>query len=342
MTTLGEDDRSTQSLYKKGLLAQGVKVRLFQLHRMRNPRSLAVMRSIGQSMRADKIDVAHILMGGGEVWTAVLATLVRDLPLVSTMIIPEPNVGEYPPAFVVYAANWLLARASQIVVVNCRNQISLVSRKYRLPPDRIVHVYLSPRIVSSRWSGAANSEEPGTILFFGRVVPHKGLEYLIRAQPLISQQVPNARIVIAGHGVHLDRCRLLIEDNDSFEIYDGYVPGEVASQLFRRAALVVLPYISASTSGVLMNAYVCGKPVVATTAGCLPEYVEDGATGLLVPPADVEELASAIVRLLSNDILRQSMGETAASRVKGKYSWQNVAMQTAKAYEKALSMHPRS
>jgi glycosyltransferase involved in cell wall biosynthesis len=98
-----------------------------------------------------------------------------------------------------------------------------------------------------------------------------------------------------------------------------------------------LPYISASTSGILMTAYVFGKPVVATRVGSLPEYVEDGVTGLLVPPADVEQLADTIIWLLSDEALCHRMGENAARWADEEQK--KIAMQSLSAYEKAISIH---
>src|SRR5208337_4953027 len=100
-------------------------------------------------------------------------------------------------------------------------------------------------------------------------------------------------------------------DYSKFEITEAVVPGNLMATFFQRAALVVLPYISASTSGVLVTAYSFGKPVVASRVGCLNEYVVDGTTGLLVRPMDVEELADAIVRLLLDTDLRHRMGMNA-------------------------------
>jgi len=181
-------------------------------------------------------------------------------------------------------------------------------------------------------------EEPGTILFLGRIRSNKGLEYLVRAQPIITRHVPHARIVIAGRGEdELERCRQMIQDGTRFEIHHGWIPGDVVTELFQRASLVVLPYTSASTSGILMTAYVFGKPVVATRVGSLPEYVEDGVTGLLVPPADVEQLADAIVQLLSDDALRHRMGENATRWVDEEQK--KIAEQSLRAYEKAISIH---
>ena len=80
----------------------------------------------------------------------------------------------------------------------------------------------------------------------------------------------------------------------------------------------------------------CGTPVVATTAGALPEIVEDGATGLLVPPADVESLAEAIRTLLAEPERCRSMGEAGVRRVRERFSWRRTAEETVALYEELL------
>jgi alpha-maltose-1-phosphate synthase len=339
-TMTGQPERTVEQLYELGLLDSAVKTRLFQLRRMRDPGSFAVMREIARVMRADGVDLVHLLMGGGEIWTAVLACLLRDLPVASTMIIPKPNISEYPPARVVSAVNQLLAWGSDVIIVNGRDHVPLVQHRYHMPAERICYIALGPRSIFLRWATRQMPEDPGTILFLGRINPHKGLEYLVRAQPLISAQVPRARIVIAGWGADLQRCRGFIQDSRHFEIREGFIPGGEAADLFQSASLVAVPYISAATSGILMTAYVFGKPVVATRVGSLPEYVQDGVTGLLVPPADVKRLAEAISQLLADDALRHRMGENAARWIQeGELCWANLAAQTLAAYEHAIAVH---
>ncbi len=102
---------------------------------------------------------------------------------------------------------------------------------------------------------------------------------------------------------------------------------------FQKASLVALPYLSASTSGLLTTAYVFGKPVVATRVGALPEYVQEGETGLLVPPADAQRLAEAIVRLLTDDALRAQMSGNARAWVRREQ--ERVVAMTILAYETA-------
>lgn len=85
-----------------------------------------------------------------------------------------------------------------------------------------------------------------------------------------------------------------------------------------------------------MTAYVFKKPVVATTVGCIPEYVNNGITGLLVPPKDEEALANAIIKILSDDNLRKEMGENIEKMVDEEYSWENLAAKTNETYEQTI------
>jgi glycosyltransferase involved in cell wall biosynthesis len=253
------------------------------------------------------------------------------------MIIPKPNLGDYPSAPVVLAVNQILAWGSDVIVVNGSEQDQLVQQMYRVPSDRVHYVPLIPRVSPLRWVAKKVAEEPALILFFGRVDRHKGVEYLVRAQPFITQHASGARFVIAGGGSEFARCRQLIQDPTRFELHEGFLPNEFVAELFQRASVVVLPYLSASTSAVLMTAQVFGKPVVATAVGSLPEYIQDGVTGLLVSPADSQQLAEAIVRLLTDETLRHQMGENAARQAQA--GRKTVVERTLQALEKAILRH---
>jgi glycosyltransferase involved in cell wall biosynthesis len=308
-------DRAEDIVYEKGLLPKDVKLRLFDTPRMRDPRSFIAYNKLNQLMRSDSIDVAEILVGSGELWLAVLAFLLHGIPVCSTMREPKPNLGERLPSSIVLAVNQLLAWNSDVVVVNGVDHELMVQKMYGLPAHRTHFVPLPPRETTLRWASRRIPEDPGLILFFGSVDARKGTEYLVRAQSMITESVDYARIVIAGHGTEFAHCRQLIQDPSRFELHEGFVPNEDAADLFQRASLVVLPYLTASTSGVLVTAQTFEKPVVATRVGSLPDYVEDGKTGLLVPPADEKELANAIIKLLQNDELRHQMGKNARERM---------------------------
>lgn len=327
-------DLLLDSLFGKRLVLEGVTVRLFHFPRMRDLRSTIATVRLKTMIESDRLDLVHILMGPGELWIAVLASLIRKMPVVSTMIIPEPNVGEKLPAFLLWAIAKLLALGSDLLIVNGAEQVKVVQRLYSVPARKIAYVPLIPRIAAAKWANGSRAEEPYTVLFPGKAQPRKGLEYLIRAQPFVNQAIPNARFLITAHGEDLPRCRQMIKDESKFEVIEEFLTSAKLAEFFQRASLVALPYLSASTSGMLTTAYVFGKPVVTTNVGALPEYVKEGETGLLVPPADPEELAKAIVRILQDDALHCRMKENARAWV-----WreqERVAMATRHIYLKAL------
>jgi glycosyltransferase involved in cell wall biosynthesis len=182
------------------------------------------------------------------------------------------------------------------------------------------------------WDDPGVSEEPNTILFFGRISPYKGLEDLIAAQPLVSAAVPDARFVIAGRGQDFGAYRSRIRDPRCFEIHNRFIPNREVPRLFRRAAVVVLPYREASQSGVIPIAYAFGKPVVATRVGSLPEVVEDGSSGIVVDPGRPDDLARALITILKDVNLRRRLGEGARRIGETRLSWRNIAKTTSELY----------
>lgn len=178
---------------------------------------------------------------------------------------------------------------------------------------------------------------PGSkeVLFFGRIERYKGLEYLIEASPAIARKVPGFRLVIAGMG-DFRAYSPLVKEPSLFEIINRFMSDEEVAELFYRASIVALPYVEATQSGVIPIAYGFGKPVVATTVGAIPEIVEHGRTGLLVPPRDSRALAEAIVELLLDDDLRRRIGEAGRRKGRDELGWRQVAQKTVVAYRQAM------
>jgi glycosyltransferase involved in cell wall biosynthesis len=178
---------------------------------------------------------------------------------------------------------------------------------------------------------------PPTVLFFGRIWPYKGLMHLVRAEPAISEAVPDVEIVIAGEGEDVAKYRSAMVHPDRFVVRNRYIPRNELAALLRSTDVVVLPYVDATQSGVVPLAFAYGKPVVATTVGGLPEMVEHGVTGLLVPPGDHVALADAVVRLLGDAELRQRMGAAGRRRACERWSPDAVAVATAAVYRDAVA-----
>jgi len=332
-------DQPVRQLYENGLLPATCRINLLNLPRMRDLRSFIFFRGLVRKLHNDGIDVVHILLNPGEIWLALLACFLNGIPVITTLIVPTANKGERLPGFLIWVINKLATLGSSLVIVNGSDQVELVNRLYKLPTSRIAYIPLNLHARAIKLNYRSVAEEPGTILFFGRAHPHKGLEYLVRAQPLITRQVPYARILISAHGEDLKHCQQIIQDHSKFEIKEGYVSGDMMAHYFQRSSLVVLPYLSASTSGILVTAYSFAKPVVASRVGCLAEYLENGVTGLLVPPANVEELANAVIHLLLDNDLRHRMGMNARNWILRQQK--TIADQTLRVYENAIAMYSR-
>jgi glycosyltransferase involved in cell wall biosynthesis len=142
------------------------------------------------------------------------------------------------------------------------------------------------------------------ILFFGYIRRYKGLDLLIDAFARIAARVPATLLVV---GEFYDKRELydeLIDRSsiaDRVRIVDQYVPNEDVEIYFKAADLVVLPYRSATQSGIVQTSYSFGKPVVVTDVGGLPDVVTDGLTGFVVPRGDAGALADAILRFFEED-----------------------------------------
>jgi len=164
------------------------------------------------------------------------------------------------------------------------------------------------------------------------LVPHKGQRYLIDAAHLVVQQVPDARFVILGEGElreHLEK-----------QVREHHLEKHVLLPGFRTDVLGCLKgfdlfAMSSITEGLgtsLLDAMACARPIVATRAGGIPEIVEDGVNGLLVPARDHQALAEAIVRALKNPELRQRMGDAGFARVNERFTVERMVSETAGVY----------
>ena len=149
------------------------------------------------------------------------------------------------------------------------------------------------------------SENQKILLFFGFVREYKGLKHLIHAMPKIIKELPDTRLLVVGDfaGDKDMYIQMMQEDGvaDSIDIYDGYIPDQDVEKFFAASDLVVLPYESATQSGIVQIAYGFDKPVIVTEVGGLPEVVENGKTGYVVPPMDDDALAEAVCRYFKED-----------------------------------------
>jgi glycosyltransferase involved in cell wall biosynthesis len=163
------------------------------------------------------------------------------------------------------------------------------------------------------------------LLFFGFVRGYKGLNVLLDAMLELPAD-DGYHLVIVGEfyddpSIYRDRLESL-RQRGQVSLVDRYVPNEEVPVYFSASDLVMVPYLSATQSGVIQIAYAFLKPVVATTVGGIPEVVTDGETGYLVPPGDAPAMAGAVQRYF--DSANRERFEENIARENEKYSWDHM------------------
>jgi glycosyltransferase involved in cell wall biosynthesis len=311
-----------------------VRVLMFVKPRLRQPLRQTIMcRTVLRALARCQPDVIHLQQG--HLWFNLVGLpLLGRRPLVVTVHDPAAHPGDRGGRRTPQAVmNLAFRRADHVIVHAERLRAAMVQRR-RMPPAT---VHVIPHVAIGSVNGRPAGHDDGrTVLFFGRIWPYKGLDHLIRAEPLISARVAGVRFVIAGQGEDFARYRAMMRDPDRFTVINDFVSSTRRAQLFAEATVVVLPYVEASQSGVIPIAYAHEKPVVATSVGGLPEAVEDGHTGFVVPPRNERALADAVVQLLEDPPLRRAMGAAGRRKLEEEWSPARVAADTLRVYDLAL------
>ncbi len=316
-----------------------VRFRPFDKPRLRQPVSqFMIAARLLRQIRRFRPDVVHFHQG--HMWFNLALPLLRPYPLVMTIHDPRYHIGDRssqrtPQGLMDFG----FRRAGRVIV----HGEALKRQVVELCGIREERVHVVPHVAIGGATAPAAAEDDGkTILFFGRIWEYKGLKYLIEAEPLISRAAPDAKIVIAGEGDDFEPYRRLMERPKRFEVHNRYISTGHRNDLFQRASVVVLPYIEATQSGVIPLAYSYAKPVVATRVGALADAVEDGVTGRLVPAANTEALAAAIIELLRDPAARRAMGAAGRQKLDAEWSPQAVAQRSMDVYQRAIRDRQRT
>ncbi len=175
----------------------------------------------------------------------------------------------------------------------------------------------------------------------GRVTEIKGYEDLVRAAVAVKKAIPNVTFIGVGgksrsDAVYEQKILKLINSynlQDSFKLI-GY--RDDVSDIMSALDLLVLPSHSEAFGRVLVEAMAAGKPVIGTTVGGIPEIIEDGVTGLLVPPGSPDNLAQAIIKVLQDLDLARRLGAAGRQRAKTRFSPKRYVAEVQKIYEELV------
>ena len=240
---------------------------------------------------------------------------------------------------------WTCRRADRVVAIS-----SETAREIRELVDVPVDVIPYTTPFPGHPAGAPRALSSGdgkqlTILFVGRLVELKGLAYLIEAAARLAGRVP-LRIVAIGIGPERGRLEALARDRNVAVEFRNKVPDAELHQAFVTSDLLVLPSIidaRGDTEGLgvaLLDAMSYGIPAIASRVGGIPDIIEDGVSGLLVPPADPQALAGAIERLARDPAYARRLADAGRERLRTHFSWDVITAKWEAVYRTASASRP--
>ncbi len=254
------------------------------------------------------------------VWALPYLTLIALLPRRTRIVLQCHNVGDKEPAA---WKRWLTNRVlnrGDVLVVHARSEAEDAARRTN---RRVVKTFLPVHEmggpIPTREDARRTLGIRGNVaLFFGHVRPFKGLDVALRAWRLLKTDVT---LLVAGEAWWKgeEEYRRLAEGLGNVRFEFRFIPDAEMATYFAAADVVLAPYRIEAQSGVALAAFHFGRPVIASTVGGLPEIIEEGQNGMLVPPDDPAALAATIDAFFARRD-RETMDANAAASAR-RYSW---------------------
>lgn len=316
-----------------------IQVREYNVSSLWGPGALRQQARFGRYIRRNRIQVVHTY----SFYPNVFALLPAKLAGVPVAVASIRDTGDlWTP--MQRRAQRMACRLADCVVVNADAVRSrLITEGYDWRKIRVIRNGIdASRFQKSRADGGLRHElglPPGApiVAVISRLTAVKGVEFLLDAIPTVVQRFPDARFLIVGDGdarEGLER-RAVRLGLDGRAVFTGFRRG--VPEILSEVTVGALPSLSEATSNALLEAMAAGVPVVATRVGGNPEVVEDGVTGLLVPPGDPGALARAICDLLANPELAARFGRAGRRRVIQAFSLERMIRETEGLYSDLAS-----
>ena len=238
-----------------------------------------------------------------------------------------------------YPGDRLFGRRADIAVSCSTFNAGTVEQHYGIRPRVIYNGFDAERFAPRKPDADLRRRyAPGgedIVLYAGRLIPWKGVQYAISAMA----DLPEAILLVAGEGHY----RSTLEEQARREgvagrvRFLGMIPHQELPRLLAVSDVLVATSFASETFGIaLVEAQACGVPVVASRFGGFPEVVQEGVTGLLVPPEDPPALAAALREMLSDSDRRRAMGQAGRQWVRERFHWERVAGRVMEAYQDVL------
>lgn len=294
-------------------------------------------------------DVLYLRQNSFPFFPIILCKILKipSVVEVNGLVLDELKVNPNSESFAYRVFSYLALRSEKLNYRYCDRIVS-VTDKLR---DELVRLYSVPEEKVFVINNGANTDlfkpldrkqvkaELGLedskkyVCFVGHLAGWQGVEFLIYASPLILKKCPDVRFLVVGDGVMKDKLLEITSElglSDKF-VFTGRVPYESVPLYINAADICVAPFIEERNSKIGLSALktyeylACGKPIVASSIPGVKDLIESSGGGISVTPENPEELAAAVVRLVSDENTRTLMGERGRKYVLENHSWNGVA-----------------
>ena len=281
---------------------------------------------VWRTLRRERFDIVHLHVGG-RATPLVVRAAARRTKLILHLHYSGTEGGLAGP---IRIQPWM---ADRVVALSA----AVAGKVSGILPRVVYHGIGLPNHASR-----VTRDDPAIVLgVASRLVPVKGLIYLLRAVALLRRELPHVRVEVAGSGTHAGQLQreaemLGLGDTVAFVGWQRDIWPWLA-----RWDVFVQPSLDEGFGMAPLEAMAAGLPVVATRVGGLPELVEDGRTGYLVPPADAPALAARLHDLASSAERRHVMGSAARTRVRDYFSAERMTADWVSIYDELLGVERR-
>ena len=261
-------------------------------------------------------------------WNFFLQKFLSHIPSVVYVHDPQPHPD---------LTGWIFSKLEQQSIKQAQRCIVMSENltpaliKRGLPQDKIDVIPLGPLNFKTLTKNKPRAHP--RLLFIGRIMPYKGLEILLQSYQDIRKKY-SCSLRIVGEG-NLAPYKKSLNQLEDVEIINRWIPDSEIGQYFQQCDLVVLPYTSASQSGIIPIAATFGLPVIATQTGGLPEQIDNGRSGWLVPSNDADALSAAIKEALTHPEEARLRGKNLQEKYQTQLSWEKNARLLIKSLEEA-------
>jgi 1,4-alpha-glucan branching enzyme len=241
---------------------------------------------------------------------------------------------------------WSLTYESWKVICCSKYMAKEIAQIFQLPADKIriiangVEVKnVLPRVIDPSFRNRFAAPFEKIVYFIGRLVPEKGVQTLIEAVPKIIEQYPMAKVVISGKGPYQEHLRWMVKDKKiEHKVYfTGYADDQTRNMLFASSDIAVFPSLYEPFGIVALEAMATRVPVIVSETGGLAEVIEHEVDGLKVYPDNVQSLADAVIRLLTDEGLAHKVSQAAWDKVNSVYNWGVIAEDTIRVYREVVN-----